>query len=270
MNELVDIIGARHDLLVITGAGCSAPSGIPTYRDENASWQRSNPIQHRDFITDEASRRRYWARSFAGWPPVRDAHPNEAHRCLADLERRGIAARLVTQNVDRLHQKAGHEHVNDLHGRLDEVVCLSCGALSDREAMQQRLAEANPGLAPEALEITPDGDAEVSQRAIDEIIVPACTGCGGVLKPHVVFFGGSVDRALVDDINDAVAASGAVLVVGSTLMVFSSFRFVRLAHSLGKPVIIINRGKTRADDLATLKIDSDCQSVLSRLTAALD
>lgn len=262
---LQQLVG-RGNVLVITGAGCSARSGIPTYRNENAEWQRSDPIQHKDFVTRDASRRRYWARSFAGWPPVRDAEPNGTHAALARLESIGLVSRLVTQNVDRLHQKAGHQRVHDLHGRLDEVVCLGCGAMSQREDMQERLARLNPGLAPTALEITPDGDAEVASEVIERIRIPDCVRCGGILKPNVVFFGGAVDRALVNEIMGAVEAADAILVVGSTLMVFSSFRFVRHAASLGKPIAIVNRGRTRADDLATLKVDADCETTLNALS----
>ncbi len=269
MQQLIEFVEQNPNLLVITGAGCSAASGIPTYRDENAEWQRSSPIQHKDFISEAKSRQRYWARSFAGWPPVRDASPNDAHHSLTRLEDRGLISLLVTQNVDRLHQKSGHDKVRDLHGRLDRVICLDCGQLSERERMQERLAEENPGLEPRILELTPDGDAEVEQHVIDHLVVPACDRCGGVLKPDVVFFGGAVDRGLVDSINEAVSNADGVLVVGSTLMVFSSFRFVRLAHSQEKPVAILNRGKTRADDLATLKIDADCRETLVRVADAI-
>lgn len=265
MDTLAQFVDRRRHLLVITGAGCSAASGIPTYRNEKAQWQRSSPIQHKDFVTDPASRRRYWARSFAGWPPVRDAAPNDAHDSLAELERRGIVNTLVTQNVDRLHQKAGHRTVHDLHGRLDEVVCLDCGDLFQRETMQQRLAALNPGLAPTALEITPDGDAEVASDLIERIVIPDCEHCGGILKPNVVFFGGSVERARVAAIYDAVASADGILVVGSTLMVFSSYRFCRRAAEQDKPIAIVNLGRTRADELATLKVEADCVSALTAL-----
>ena len=165
VSPLGRFIDAHGPLLAITGAGCSAPSGIPTYRNREAEWQRSNPIQHQDFLTREHSRKRYWARSFAGWPAVAGAEPNSAHLALASLEQDGLVSTLVTQNVDGLHQKAGHREVIDLHGRLDTVICLDCGTRSPRSVMQERLARSNPFLAPEVLALTPDGDAEVTVSA---------------------------------------------------------------------------------------------------------
>lgn len=270
MQTLADFISRHAPLLVITGAGCSAKSGIPTYRDAMGAWQRSSPIQHRDFINLEASRRRYWRRSFAGWPAVAAATPNAAHRRLAQLEDAGMLEALVTQNVDSLHQRAGHRHVIDLHGRLDTVVCLDCGHHSPRQEMQARLAELNPGLAAEPTRLTPDGDAEVEDDAGARLRVPACTRCDGVLKPHVVFYGGAVARSVVDEVYGMVDRAKSVLVVGSSLMVFSAFRFVRHATHQGKPIAIVNRGITRADELATLKLDTDCETALDTLGAMLE
>ena len=263
---LAGFIDAHPNLLVITGAGCSAPSGIPTYRDARGQWQRTTPIQHHEFLTSEQSRRRYWARSFAGWPAVADARPNGAHKALAALERTGVIRLLVTQNVDGLHQKAGHEAVVDLHGRLDTVICLDCGALSPRAEFQQLLARDNPFLTPRALSLTPDGDAVVPEENIARIRVPACPRCDGILKPNVVFYGGTVNKTLVAKIYDALDAADALLVVGSSLMVFSAFRFARRAAESGKPIAIVNRGVTRADELATLKLSGDCETVLAALS----
>ena len=265
MVPLADFIARHRSLLVITGAGCSAASGIPTYRNERAEWQRGTPIQHAEFLASEQSRRRYWARSFAGWPAVRDATPNGAHTGLAALERKGRIGLLVTQNVDGLHQKAGHRNVVDLHGRLDSVLCVDCGAVSSRAAFQASLQRLNPHLRLERSHLTPDGDAEVDGIDSMKIEIPTCERCNGVIKPNVVFYGGSVDRFLVEKVYTALEDADGVLVAGSSLMVFSAFRFVRRAAGDGKPIAIVNRGITRADDFATIKLDVDCESVLSDL-----
>ncbi|XOV88982.1 MAG: NAD-dependent protein deacetylase [Pseudomonadota bacterium] len=260
---------ARHPRFVaITGAGCSVASGIPTYRDREARWQRSEPIQHQDFDNRATSRQRYWSRSFAGWPAVRDARPNPVHHTLAALEAAGHVSQLITQNVDRLHQRAGHQKVIDLHGRLDQVVCLSCGDKTPRQAMQEQLARCNPALKPEALALTPDGDADVDESTIEHFVVPDCTRCGGILKPDVVFFGGSVPREVVRTGIGAIEAADALVVFGSSLMVFSAFRFCRHAAAIGKPIAIVNQGRTRADELATLKLDEDCSTALTTLARA--
>ena len=265
LAALREFIERYPRLLVITGAGCSASSGIPTYRNDAGQWQRSQPIQHGDFIRDEASRRRYWARSLGGWPAVASATPNAAHFKLAELEARGHIPLLVTQNVDRLHQRAGHQQVIDLHGRLDEVVCLGCGAISRRSHMQTRLLAENAMSAPVPAALAPDGDAEVEEQLTQTLRIPACEACGGVLKPHVVFFGGAVAKPIVAQINQQLGLVDALLVVGSSLTVFSSFRFCRQAHQQGLPVAAINQGKTRADDLLTLKLNADCGALLSGL-----
>lgn len=265
MTPLADFIETHPSLLVITGAGCSAPSGIPTYRNADAEWQRTAPIQHQDFLTSEHSRKRYWARSFAGWPAVQRARPNAAHVGLASLERHGRIGQLVTQNVDGLHQKAGHRNVIDLHGRLDTVICLDCAARFPRATLQERLRDMNPFLGPQPLSITPDGDAEVPEADIDRIQLPTCERCDGPLKPDVVFYGGSVEGALVERIYARLERAAAVLVVGSSLMVFSAFRFVRQAAAAGKPIAIVNRGVTRGDALATMKLDTDCEAAFRAL-----
>jgi len=260
---------ARHPRWVaLTGAGLSAGSGIPTYRNDRGEWQRSDPIQHQQFIQQEGARRRYWARSMAGWTYVAASRPNEAHRALARLEALGHIPLLATQNVDRLHQAAGHRQVVDLHGRLDRVRCLDCGAYLSRADLQEELAALNPDWHAAIVEIRPDGDAEVADDVVDGMQIPACRACSGVLMPDVVFFGGTVPRERVDTINAAIADADALLVAGSSLMVFSGFRFARAAHKAGKPVIIINRGKTRADDLATIKIEEDAAEVLGQLASS--
>jgi len=272
INQLKDFVQAHPRLLVLTGAGCSAGSGIPTYRDHRGSWQRSNPIQHQEFISRPASRKRYWARSYVGWPPVCNARPNPAHLALARLEGRGVVTTLVTQNVDRLHQKAGHRQVVDLHGRLDQVLCLNCRHLTERDEIQRRLDALNPHLAEldTAWALAPDGDADVADRLVEQMRVPDCRFCGGTLKPNVVFFGDSVDRQLVSFVFDALTDSDALLVVGSSLMVFSGFRFCRHAAQHGKPIACINVGRTRADELFSLKVEMDCGDALQQLEGVLD
>lgn len=271
IDQLLDFVEAHPRLLVLTGAGCSAGSGIPTYRDHAGSWQRSQPIRHQEFVASTARRQRYWARSYIGWPPVRDALPNPAHRALAGLEARGLVRLLVTQNVDRLHQKAGQRNTVDLHGRLDEVVCLACGHLSPREEVQQQLARLNPHLdAAEARwTLAPDGDADVADPLVERVTIPACRYCGGVLKPNVVFFGDSVPRDVVSFVYEQLEASDGLLVVGSSLMVFSGYRFCRHAAQQHKPIACINAGRTRADELFTLKIEQDCGETLQTLLDAM-
>jgi NAD-dependent SIR2 family protein deacetylase len=253
----------RHDnLLVLTGAGVSTASGIPDYRDADGTWKRGSPMQYRDFIGSAAKRQRYWARSMVGWARVGQAQPNPAHRALAALEASGHIAHLVTQNVDRLHQRAGSERVIDLHGRLDRVACLGCAHDLSRDDYQSRLEADNPDWRFTAEAATPDGDVELVDVDYAAFVVPPCPACGGVLKPQVVFFGESIPRAVSERAADALAAADALLVIGSSLMVFSGFRFARTMAQRGRPVAAINRGKTRADDLIGLKLDGDIGQTL--------
>jgi NAD-dependent SIR2 family protein deacetylase len=257
--------------MVLTGAGCSAPSGIPDYRDRDGGWKHSAPMTLAEFTGSAAARRRYWAGSLRGWPRVRDARPNAAHESLARLERRGRVARLVTQNVDGLHQKAGSRSVVDLHGRLDRVECLACGCQVSREDVQRLLIAWNPQPA-EAQprggdgDVRPDGHTSVS-RSLTELRVPDCPQCGGVLKPAVVFFGESVPGERVRDAFAAVAEADALLVVGSSLMVYSGYRFVRAAVERGIEVAAVNLGRTRADAELSLKVEADCAALLADLVA---
>ena len=256
-------------LTVVSGAGISVAAGIPAYRDHCGVWQHTAPITHEEFTCNPARRRRYWARSVAGWPTVRDARPTAAHRALARLEQAGHIGLLITQNVDRLHQRAGSAAVVDLHGRVDRVRCMACDNTIDREQLQLELLRDNPHSLRRQVAPGPDGDSDVADSLVDQFLVPACAQCGGHLKPDVVFFGGSVTLERVQRCSDAVAAGDALLVVGSSLQVFSGFRFCRLAKELGKPVAIINPGNTRADPLADLKLRSDCQLLLAALTAEI-
>ena len=254
-------------LVVITGAGISASSGIPTYRDRDGTWKHSAPITHQEFVSDPARRQRYWSRSLLGWPVVRDARPNAAHRALSALEQLGHIDLLITQNVDRLHQRAGSAKVVDLHGRVDQVRCMVCNATTSRERVQQQILRDNPHHSHQLSTPRPDGDAEVAAELVATLIVPTCERCDGELIPDVVFFGGSVPKTRVAQCNEAVATADAVLAVGSSLQVFSGYRFCRLAGQLGKPLAIINPGGTRADSLAGLKLLSDCEPLLQALAA---
>ncbi len=269
VETLRDFIAEHRKLFIITGAGISHASGIPTYRDEIGNWKSNTPIQHGEFLKDIAARQRYWARSFVGWPNVGNAQPNRAHRALVELERGGYIDSLVTQNIDRLHQKAGQKRVIDLHGRLDQVVCMDCGALTEREQVQHWLWQHNPHLKDQKTIVAPDGDAEVREELIRQVAVPDCPHCGGLLKPNVVFYGGSVDREKVNYLYDKLAAADAVLVIGTSLMVYSSFRFCKYAAERQLPIACINQGMTRADGLLALKVAAQCGAVLSELAGAL-
>lgn len=261
-SALRDWLARRNRVFVLTGAGISTDSGIPDYRDADGAWKRSPPVTWQAFTGDPGTYRRYWARSFVGWPIFSAAEPNRSHHALAMLERSGRMASLVTQNVDGLHQRAGSTEVIDLHGRLDGVVCLGCGDTQSRSALQPRLRELNPSWQPHAAAAAPDGDADIDADAVARFVPPQCAHCGGMLKPDVVFFGENVPRARYAQALDALHASDGVLAVGTSLMVYSGFRFVRMAHERGLPVALLNRGRTRADDLGGLKLDADCGAVL--------
>jgi NAD-dependent SIR2 family protein deacetylase len=259
LREFLDVAGT---VTVLTGAGVSTGSGIPDYRDRNGDWKHAQPMQFHEFAGSETARQRYWARSYVGWRRFGRAEPNAAHRALAKLESKGKVDTLITQNVDRLHSRAGSRQVIDLHGDLGRVVCLACGDREPRQGFQRRLADANAGWHAEIHRYKPDGDAELAEKGHQDFRVPGCRSCDGVVKPDVVMFGESVPRNRVTDAMAAVERSDALLVVGSSLIVFSGFRFAKRARELQKPIAIVNRGKTRADELAAVKIDEDCRQVL--------
>jgi NAD-dependent protein deacetylase/lipoamidase sirtuin 4 len=256
-------------LVVLTGAGCSTESGIPDYRGPETARRARNPMRFSEFIRDENSRRRYWARSMHGWPRVAGAEPNPAHAALAELEARGQVVGVITQNVDGLHRRAGSQRLIELHGRLDQVRCLDCGALEPRRQLQERLLANNPGWQPRAVELAPDGDAEVDQ-ALERFRVAVCRACAGALKPNVVFFGEHVPAEVVADAYDLLGSAEALLVVGSSLVVFSGYRFVRRAAERGLPVAIVNLSPTRADPLATVTLAQRAGTALPALARALD
>jgi NAD-dependent SIR2 family protein deacetylase len=260
---------SRHRrVFALTGAGCSTASGIPDYRDDRGEWKRRPPVMILAFRTQDAVYRRYWARAYVGWPRLAAASPNSAHRAFAAWESIGTLLQLVTQNVDGLHQRAGSRAVLDLHGRLDLVSCLGCGERTARAAVQDAIADANQGWLAEA-PAAPDGDADLDGDMLESFTPPRCERCGGLLKPDVVFFGENVPPARYESAREALARADALLVAGSSLMVYSGFRFVRVAHDAGLPIAIVNRGRTRGDDLAELKIEGDVGSTLTRALDAI-
>jgi NAD-dependent SIR2 family protein deacetylase len=267
LQPLIDFVAQHPRLLVITGAGCSTAAGIPDYRDEHGAWKRSEPMRYQRFVGDALARQRYWARSMLGWRTMAHAQPTAAHHALAQLERAGRIVQLVTQNVDGLHQAAGSTNVVDLHGRIDTVCCLGCGTRSPRRALQQELMARNPDWLALDADSLPDGDADLDGLDFAAFDVPACPHCGGVLKPDVVFFGESVPRERVAAVREALAQADAVLVAGSSLMVYSGYRFVEEAVATGKPVAAVNIGRTRADPLLSLKVETEVGRVLDELTA---
>jgi NAD-dependent SIR2 family protein deacetylase len=263
--SLQDFVDRHERLFILTGAGCSTPSGIPDYRDAEGQWKRAQPVTYQAFMGEEKTRRRYWARSLVGWLLIRQAEPNDAHRALAVLEARGRSELLLTQNVDRLHQAAGSARVIDLHGRIDRVRCMDCERRSPRDELQEELSALNADWHDLDAAEAPDGDADLEGADFSSFVIPPCRRCGGMLKPDVVFFGENVPRDRVEAAFRHLDKADAVLIVGSSLMVYSGFRFVERAVSLGKPVAAINLGRTRADALLTLKAEEPCESALSFL-----
>ncbi|GAA1374874.1 Sir2 family NAD-dependent protein deacetylase [Luteococcus sanguinis] len=254
-------------VVVLTGAGMSTESGVPDYRGPRA--QRATPMMYCEFLADVENRRRYWARNYQGWAHLGQAHPNAGHRALARWEATGAPTRvvgLVTQNVDGLHEAAGQQRIVTLHGRGSEVVCLDCGQVTARADLQPRLAALNPEVQPRMdmghAELRPDNDAVVEDW--HDFAIPECLACGGVLKPHVVFFGEPVPKVRVAQAFDWCDEADGLLVAGSSLTVMSGLRFARFVHKQGKPVVIVNHGATRADEFATLRLDDSTSAVLSR------
>ena len=267
--ELVALLAGRR-LAVLTGAGISTDSGIPDYRGPDSP--PANPMTIRQFISSRDYRRRYWARNHLGWRHMAGREPNAGHRALAALERAGVVNGVITQNVDLLHTKAGSRAVINLHGTYDRVVCLDCAHRMSRAELAALLEAANPGFTERAeqlggLAVAPDADAVVADTESFTFI--DCPACGGMLKPDIVYFGESVAKEVVQQSYSLVEQSEALLVAGSSLTVFSGYRFVRHAAALGIPVAIVNRGPTRGDDLATVKVDAGCSPILTLLAEEL-
>ena len=269
LEPLLDLLRGRR-AVVLAGAGCSTESGIPDYRGPNAAPRK--PIQYQEFVRSEAARVRYWARSAVGWPRFSAARPNAGHFALAELEDAGAVRGMITQNVDGLHHAAGSRRVVELHGSLAAVRCLSCGETSGREDWQARLLAMNDDWSRRLrgeVEQAPDGDAELPAWAMEEFRVPDCEGCGGVIKPDVVFFGENVPAERVDDAWRLFAEGDVLLVVGSSLTVYSGRRFIYRAQQQGVPIAIVNIGPTRADEMAAVKVEGPLGAVLPRLAEAL-
>ncbi len=270
-RDVAETLRRAGSCVVLTGAGVSTDSGVPDYRGPDAP--RGTPMLYEEFVSDADNRRRYWARAYRGWAGMGHARPNAGHRAIAAWEASGTPchlAGLITQNVDSLHQEAGSRRLVALHGRISDVVCLTCGDVSSRAALQRELARLNPDAALGGplghAELRPDGDAVVEDW--QRFVVPACGRCGGVLKPDVVFFGESVPGARVAQARAWCDEADALLVAGSSLTVMSGLRFVRQVAASGKPVIIVNRGATRGDELAAWRLDASASETLEALVGA--
>ena len=269
LGEVADLLRTRR-FTALTGAGMSTDSGIPDYRGPGSRSRQARtpvtPMTYQEFVSGPGPQQRYWARSFLGWSRMHDAVPNPGHHALSHLEGRGHCSGVVTQNVDGLHEQAGSRRLVALHGRIAEVVCLDCRDRMSRAVLQQEMAEANPEwLARHATAPSrPDGDVDLDDTS--DFVVPSCTCCGGVLKPDVVFFGENVPKDRVARCYEMVDAAEALVVLGSSLTVMSGFRFVRHAAKQGTPVVIVNRGRTRGDELATYKLEHGTSEFLSGMT----
>ena len=264
LNDLAALIQGRRTV-VLTGAGCSTESGIPDYRGPLTRQKARNPILYKAFISEAQTRVRYWSRSIIGWRRIHDASPNAAHEAIAKLEEKGFINGVITQNVDRLHHRAGSHRVVELHGTLTEVYCLKCGQMEKRETFQRRLQALNPNWKQEGYDIAPDGDVELGNIDTSQFRVPTCCLCDGVLKPNVVFFGENVPKERVDAAWSLYDEAEMILVVGSSLAVFSGYRFVLKAAKEGRPIAIVNLGPTRGDAHASCCIDQQAGSVLPGL-----
>ncbi len=263
LDDAVRLVrGAR--VVALTGAGLSTDSGIPDYRGPGAPARR--PMTYQEFVGGPDAQQRYWARAHLGWARMGTARPNDGHLALARLERVGTLTGLITQNVDGLHRRAGSRELVDLHGRIHDVVCLGCRQVSSRRALQGTLDGLNPGWTEQAATIRPDGDADLDDTAA--YVLPACPSCGGPLKPDVVFFGENVPKDRVARCTAMVATADVLLVAGSSLAVMSGLRFVRQASKAAIPVVLVNRGPTRGDDLADIKVHAGCSETLRALAAA--
>lgn len=264
-RRLAAFVEAHPRLVVLTGAGCSTESGIPDYRDARGAWKRPPPVELTDFLGSVAARRRYWAGSQLGYPRMRAARPNAAHAWLAELEAAGRVELLITQNVDRLHQRAGSRQVVDLHGSIHRVRCLDCGGTRSRAGLQGTLESDNPQWSGRNAAPAPDGDAGVGPERLDGYRVPDCDACGGMLKPDVVFFGENVPRQRVERSFAALRRADALLVMGSSLKLYSGYRFCREAVRLGLPMVAVNIGQTRADENLAFKLEVPCAALSEAL-----
>jgi NAD-dependent SIR2 family protein deacetylase len=270
LGEVVRVVG-EGGVVVLSGAGLSTESGVPDYRGVEGSLRRHTPMTYQEFIASEEGRHRYWARSHLGWRAIARAQPNAGHRAVATLRTHGYLSGIITQNVDGLHQAAGAAGVVELHGSLDRVVCLGCRRTSQREDLDRRLRAANPSFSADATRMNPDGDADLPDGVVREFGLVSCAACdAGLLKPDVVFFGENVPRPRVDECYRLVDEASALLVLGSSLTVMSGLRFVRRAAKSGKPVLIVNKGRTRGDACARVRVDLPLGRALTELTTRLE
>ncbi len=270
IEQLAHFFAEHRNILVLTGAGMSTASGIPDYRDKEGKRRGRAPVQGPEFRSSDAVRRRYWARSLVGWPTLAQAAPNAGHIALAQLERANRIGAVITQNVDGLHQRAGSVNLIELHGNIHAVRCLACDARYARAAIQQQLVRENPQLAGTTAQALPDGDAQLEPQALEHFKMPHCAQCAGVLQPDVVFFGDNIPPPRTAAALQRMEQADALLVIGSSLMVFSGYRFCKLAAASGKPIAAINVGKTRADDLLTFKIAASAEQLLPALARRMD
>lgn len=265
VDQLQEYLTGRR-FLVLTGAGISTPSGIPDYRDSDGVRRGRQPMMYQEFLARPEARRRYWARAMLGWPRLRQARPNQAHEALAALQGQARISGLITQNVDALHDRAGSRDVIELHGSLHRVLCLDCGQPSERQQIQLLMEDQNPYLAGVDAVQAPDGDTLLDPAFEARFQIPRCPHCNGErLKPDVVFFGENVAAATATRAVEAVGQADGLLVVGSSLMAYSAFRLCRAIKDQGKPLLAINRGKTRADELLDLKVEVACEDLLPLL-----
>lgn len=276
IESLIALLTGRR-FAVLSGAGISTDSGIPDYRGPSGTLRKRQPMQLQEFLREDSARRRYWSRSFFGWPKVQSAQPNDSHRCVTALEQLGRSTGIITQNVDGLHSAAGSNTVVELHGSLHWVRCLSCPLRMLRSELQHMLGRLNPHvsdagsvrIAAGDAELNPDGDAELDPQLAQHFVIPSCPACHGILKPDVVFFGENVPHAVVSQAWSILDGATALLVLGSSLAVYSGFRFAKGAHARDIPLAIVNQGRTRADDLAALCVDAPLGQVLPALVSAL-
>lgn len=265
LERAVAALGGRT-IAVLTGAGVSTDSGIPDYRGEGAPVR--TPMTFQQFLANETYRKRYWAGSHLGWKSFDAAIPNEGHRALAAMEQAGVVNGVITQNIDGLHLRAGSQRVVDLHGTVDRVRCLRCGQLYARADVADRLGAANPWLdVPEAIVLNPDGDVEIED--VGAFVLPACTVCEGMLKPDVVFFGEFIPKDRFDEASAVMRRADALLIAGSSLVVNSGIRLLEQAARRRLPIVIVNRGATKGDPKATVKIDEGTSQTLTALLERL-
>ena len=268
LSEVAGLLrGGR--VVILSGAGLSTESGIPDYRGPTGLARRAEPMSYQTFTASAAARQRYWARSHLGWRHVARASPNAGHQAVAELQQLGLVAGIITQNVDGLHQAAGASQVIELHGSLDRVTCLGCRIRTPRTELDRRLRAANPGWHEQAAALRPDGDAVLEDSQTARFRIVDCLSCGGMLKPDVVFFGENVPKPIVEHCYELVGQAGALAVLGSSLSVMSGYRFVRHADRSGVPVVIVNQGATRGDDLARLTLDAPLGPTLTALLTLL-